>query len=356
MNLTYRPPNGDPNELENHFKNILSKRKITNKELVLVGDFNINVLDFNESKMVQNFVNLMFRHGLIPTINKPTRVTRNTATAIDHIIINSVINAEFKTGTIKTDISNHFPIFFIFKCVVDSTEAREEFIYKRNYSSNSIETFKQKLREVNWNEVKQSNNANESYAKFSEICTSLYEECFPKFKIKLNQRKNLSPWITKGIKKSSKRKQKLYEKFLKKRNAFNETAYKTYKNLFEAIKRKSKKNHYSQKILQFKYDIKKRWNVMKEIIGKAKYSKKSNFPQKLKIGNKIKTGENEIANEFNKYFADIGPSLAKNIPKPSIPFESFLKRVNTTMPSQSLSANELKDAFFSLKTNKKSWC
>ena len=339
LNLAYRPPNGDPNEIENHFKNILSKREITNKELVLVGDFNINVLDFNESKMVQNFVNLMFRHGLIPTINKPTRVTRNTATAIDHIITNSVINAEFKTGIIKTDISDHFPIFFIFKCVVDSTEAREEFIYKRNYSSNSIETFKQKLREVNWNEVKQSNNANESYAKFSEICTSLYEECFPKFKIKLNQRKNLSPWITKGIKKSSKRKQKLYEKFLKKRNAFNETAYKTYKNLFEAIKRKSKKNHYSQKILQFKYDIKKRWNVMKEIIGKAKHSKKSNFPQKLKIGNKIKTGENEIANEFNKYFADIGPSLAKNIPKPSIPFESFLKRVNTTMPSQCLSTN-----------------
>ena len=191
LNLAYRPPNGDPNEIENHFKNILSKREITNKELVLVGDFNINVLDFNESKMVQNFVNLMFRHGLIPTINKPTRVTRNTATAIDHIITNSVINAEFKTGIIKTDISDHFPIFFIVKCVVDNTNARGEFIYKRIYSSDSIETFKQKLREVNWNEVKQSNNANESYAKFS-----------------LNQRKNFRPWITKGIKKSSKRKQK----------------------------------------------------------------------------------------------------------------------------------------------------
>ena len=59
---------------------------------------------------------------------------------------------------------------------------------------------------------------------------------------------------------------------------------------------------------------------MKETIGKTKYSKKPNFPQKLKIGNKIKTGENEIANGFNKYFADIGPSLAKNIPNPSIPF------------------------------------
>ena len=99
--------------------------------------------------MVQTFVNLMLRHGLIPTINKPTRFTRNTATAIDHIITNSVINADFKTDIIKTDIPDHFPTFFIFKYIVDTTEAREEFIYKRNYSGNSIETFKQKLCKVN---------------------------------------------------------------------------------------------------------------------------------------------------------------------------------------------------------------
>ena len=47
-------------------------------------------------------------------------------------------------------------------------------------------------------------------------------------------------------------------------------------------------------------------------------------------------------------------SLAKNVPDPSMPLESFLKRVNTTLPSQSLSINELKDAFFPLKTNKSS--
>ena len=68
----------------------------------------------------------------------------------------------------------------------------------------------------------------------------------------------------------------------------------------------------------------------------------------------LKTGEDKIANECNKYFADIGPSLANNFPDPSTPFESFLKRANATLPSQSLSINELKDAFFSLKTNKSS--
>ena len=34
---------------------------------------------------------------------------------------------------------------------------------------------------------------------------------------------------------------------------------------------------------------------MKKIVGKAKRSKKSNFPRKLKIGNKIETDEYEIA-------------------------------------------------------------
>ena len=79
---------------------------------------------------------------------------------------------------------------------------------------------------------------------------------------------------------------------------------------------------------------------MKEIIGKAKDSKKSNFPGKRKIGYKIKTGEEEIGNEFNKLFVDIGPSLAKNIPNPSIQFETFWKRVDTTLSSLSLSINE----------------
>ena len=91
------------------------------------------------------------------------------------------------------------------------------------------------------------------------------------------------------------------------------------------------------------------------MIGKAKH-KNSNFPPKLKIGNNIKTGEDEVANEFNKYFADIGPSLAKNIPDPSMPFRSFLKRVNTTLHSQSSSINELKDAFFFSENKQKFSC
>ena len=92
----------------------------------------------------------------------------------------------------------------------------------------------------------------------------------------------------------------------------------------------------SKKPLLTKDTTTQKWTVIEEINGKAKQSNKLNFPRKLKIDNKIKTDEDEIANEPNIYFADVGQSLAKNIPDPSMVFESFL----------SLSLTELQYTFF----------
>ena len=62
---------------------------------------------------------------------------------------------------------------------------------------------------------------------------------------------------------------------------------------------------------------------MEKIIGKAEHSNKWNFPQKHKIDKNIKI--DEIANESNKYFTDIGPSLAKNTLYLSTLFKRFFK-------------------------------
>ena len=51
---------------------------------------------------------------MIPTINKPTHISRNTTTVIDHIITNTVISGiQHRSGIIKTDISDHFPIAYV---------------------------------------------------------------------------------------------------------------------------------------------------------------------------------------------------------------------------------------------------
>ena len=103
-------------QCETHFKDVFSRNGKDLKNIVLAADFNINFLDFEKNKNVQDFINLMFRYNMIPLTNKPTRVTRHSANAIDHITTNSVTDHnDFKSAIIKTNLSDHFPIVFAIK-------------------------------------------------------------------------------------------------------------------------------------------------------------------------------------------------------------------------------------------------
>ena len=86
-----------------------------NEHIVSAGDFHLNVLDFENNKKVRNFINLMFRFDMISTINKPTRSTANTASVIDHIITNLLIDTDFKTRILKKCISDHSFIMLAFQ-------------------------------------------------------------------------------------------------------------------------------------------------------------------------------------------------------------------------------------------------
>ena len=71
--------------------------------------------------------------------------------------------------------------------------------------------------------------------------------------------------MTNGLPKSSKKKQKLYDKFLKNKTNKNSWNYKTYNNLYNHMKTN-----------------KKTWDIIKEVIGKTKL--RSNIlPRKLII-------------------------------------------------------------------------
>ena len=64
--------------------------------------------------------------------------------------------------------------------------------------------------------------------------------------------------------------QRLYIKSLKSKSTESEEKCKNYKNLFEKLKIKSKKNYYASLLNKYKYDTKRTWQVMKEITGKQK--------------------------------------------------------------------------------------
>ena len=87
---------------------------------------------------------------------------------------------------------------------------------------------------------------------------------------------------------------------------------------------------------------------MKEVLGKTNRPE-SRLPTKLVIKKDDVTSEIGIANEFNKFFTNIGQELARKIPTVSITFETFLNEIDITTPVDSITSNELKVAFFSPK-------
>ena len=60
-------------------------------------------------------------------------------------------------------------------------------------------------------------NPNNAYEYFLKVCSGIYDLAFPVKAISVKRKTLQNPWMTKDLLKSSKRKQKLYEKFLKKK-------------------------------------------------------------------------------------------------------------------------------------------
>ena len=88
---------------------------------------------------------------------------------------------------------------------------------------------------------------------------------FPLTETEIKPKNLKTPWFSKGLKKSSKTKQRLYIKPLKMKSAESKEKYKNYKNLFEKLRIKSKKNYYTSLLNKYRYNTKRTWQVMEEI-------------------------------------------------------------------------------------------
>ena len=60
----------------------------------------------------------------------------------------------------------------------------------------------------------------------------------------------------------------------------------------------------------------------------------------------------QIPNEFNSVFTNVGPSLAENIPPVSISYTEYLMYFNDAISDSDLTTEEFETAFKSLKRNK----
>ena len=145
---------------------------------------------------------------MIPLTNKPTWVTRHSANATDHIITNSVTgHNDFKSAIIKTDLSDHFPIVFAIKTNETTQRPVDKSTYKRSYCEKNIDKFKNILHNRNRDDIKKNEDPKKAYKYFLNIFIDIYDKSFLKSEVQVKFKSDQNPWITKGIAKSSKKKQ-----------------------------------------------------------------------------------------------------------------------------------------------------
>ena len=164
------------------------------------------------------------------------------------------------------------------------------------------------LIRFDWTTITSSTDVDECYSLFiNEIIDAINFHCPLK---KVHFRTSHNPWMTKGLINACNKKNNLYKKFIKNRNEINEQRYKKYKNKLISVLRMSKQEYYTKILNKHKNSIKETWNILRNVTGS---STANTFPNSFVIDNKLISNKNDIVNDFNNFFTNIGPDLAKNI-------------------------------------------
>ena len=300
IGVIYRPntqPWADVDVFHVTLNDILGMVNNERKLCTVMGDFNIDLLQYNTNHKTNLFLDDIFSLGFVPVILKPTRITDTTATLIDHIYTNNI--SELKQSAIViTDVADHLATSVFFE--KQSKVKKSKTIKSRDFSESNISKFKNYLLQADYADVYMSLCPDESYSAFINIYQTGFDESFPLCEKKVEAKKQTEPWYTAELKTSRKIKNKLYKNKLKNPTTTNTDKYKEELKRYNSLRRNLKQNYYKNKLLEYKTNIKKTWSFINNTIGKTK--QKPKYPTHFTINNATETDKNKIANSFNNFF------------------------------------------------------
>uniref|UniRef100_A0A3B3B6W1 Reverse transcriptase domain-containing protein n=1 Tax=Oryzias melastigma TaxID=30732 RepID=A0A3B3B6W1_ORYME len=278
------------------------------KSLMLCGDFNMDFMNPQDCITIKEFVNEMYCKHVFPVITRPTRVTSTGATLLDNIFLNEIQNIT-QNGILLSDLSDHLPIFIVCQLkplVKTPKDKTPKFIRMR--TQREINLFRQDLVNFDWDSVCVT-DVNEAYEIFVKNYVNLYNKNCP-FKLKKTSTFVNKPWITPGLQKACRKKNKMYGNFVKYRTKTLEVKYKTYKNRLTTIMRRAEKDYYKNKLEKNKHNNKGIWKTLKEVSNR--HSQDKRIPEYFVHEGKVINDQTQIANEFNSFFVNVGTNIVKH--------------------------------------------
>ena len=326
----YRPPNSEIPTFIASYSSLLCAIKKDNPKGIIVGlHHNLDFLKANRHNTTNDFIQCNLDFGLIPTITRPTRITKTSATLIDNIIVSQNLCGSFVSSILVNDTSDHLPTV----CVLDSVKLSKKepmVIRSRDTRTKNIEALNRQLRDHDWSEDLSDPSPSKNMEKIHSTLGEIIDHCIP-FGERLIKNKQVrkEPWLTASLKISIDKNKKQYAKML--RHEYSPEKYKEYNNTLRKTLRQAKKKFYIDMCHEYKCQTKKLWGLINEISGKK--NDKTGLIEYLRINGVKEYNSEKISNKFANYFARVGKKFASQIPSPKKSISDYLKLLQSNQSS-----------------------
>ena len=254
--LGYRPPNANYKVFIQEYTALLKKIKKLKRHKIILGiDHNLDFLKTHLHKPMNQFLEKNLELDLVPSISKPTRITRKTATLIDNVLISQSLQTQMRPYLIIEDISDHLPILVVLRDLNKSVRG-SNLIKIRNLNTRNLEKICRDIRRHDWQKLLDKSNASQSFVTFHKILCDSIDTHAPETVKRINAKKIIrDPWITNGIMKSLSVQRQMFKAHLKGDiSTFN---YRQYRNNLQRLIRFSKCRYLHDKCNEYRRDSKK---------------------------------------------------------------------------------------------------
>ena len=204
----YRHPSSEIEHFNEYIQRTLSNPSVANKHVFIMGDFNINLLNYDSHTPTCDFVSVLLSQHFLPYIIHPTRVSDHSPSIIDNIFSN-ICNLNTKSGNILTQVADHLPQFLVVRKAGIANKTQS--YYQHDYSQFDQGKFLTGFNNLNF-EYLNDNESNVS-AKFSRFLVNVDEIVKKHAPLKKLTKDDLKlqnkPWIKNRIRKMMRLRDKL---------------------------------------------------------------------------------------------------------------------------------------------------
>ena len=258
----YRPPDSKIEILEK-FETCLLNLDKEEKESIVLGDFNCNLLSKSPDQNTDYLNFLVEAYQYVQLINEATRITPNSRTLIDHIITNKPDKIT-RHGVAHIGISDHSLIYAIRKH--HTTKGEPKLIESRQFKFFDSSAFIEDIKDTPFHFATLLDNPNEMWDVWKSLFLEVVNKHAPIRKRKV--RSTYSPWLTPEIKRKMRQRDYLKKQAVKLNLEQNWREYKEARNEVTACIREAKASYFNEGIKANSGNSKETWKIINKSLGR----------------------------------------------------------------------------------------